>query len=141
MQSNQILSNPNPKTHQNKLGIMGCLACRSNPCNWRPVIDPASAKERSKEIDEEIERVRSDPFAESFSSSVPLCVQLANETSRKFKREDLLDELYGEGERSLFNLFYIYNLISHSLSVSLPLSLSLFLFFSLSHFLSISCNP
>lgn len=75
----------------NKLGVLGCLACRSNPCKWEPTVDEEVCTLRKKELMDEIERVRSDTECLVWDSTVPLSAQLGGGIS--FSREDILHEL------------------------------------------------
>jgi hypothetical protein len=75
----------------NALGVMGCLACRSNPCKWEPTVDEDVCTARKKELLDEIERVRSDTECIVWESTVALSAQLGGGMS--FTRQDLLDEL------------------------------------------------
>ena len=75
----------------NELGVLGCLACRSNPCKWEPTIDEETCAARKKDLLAEIERVRADPECDVWESTVALSSQLGGGLS--FNRQDLLDEL------------------------------------------------
>ena len=79
---------------QNKLGAMGCLACRTNPCSWKSSIDEPSLLARKKQIDAELDRVRADPEATTFESTVALGAQQGGNT--KYFRADLISELMYE---------------------------------------------
>ncbi len=78
----------------NQLGFGGCLACRSNPCQWKPCVDEATVKERIAILDKEAERVRLDKDSRTIISDIALSAQLGG--NRVFKRLDLLDELSTE---------------------------------------------
>eukprot|EP01041_Mallomonas_annulata_P002218 gene2218-4307_t len=79
---------------QNQLGVNACLACRSNPCKWKPFIDTVSLQARRKVLDAEVDRVRSNPGLMTFESVVALGAQQGGNI--KYRREDLLDELVYE---------------------------------------------
>lgn len=78
----------------NSLGRGGCLACRSNPCKWKPCVDVEAVTERKKVLDKEMERVRLDRDSHVITSDVCLSAQQGG--NRVFKRLDLLDELNSE---------------------------------------------
>ena len=77
-----------------QLGYGGCLACRSNPCQWDPCVDVDIVNERKKLLDQEAERVRLDKDSETIESDICMSAQLGG--NRIFKRLDLLDELAQE---------------------------------------------
>ena len=79
---------------QNALGRGGCIACRSNPCSWKPSVDVEKVKARKQELDRELERVRLDRDTHVIQSDVCLSAQMGG--NRVFKRNDLLDELNTE---------------------------------------------
>jgi len=78
----------------NQLGFGGCLACRSNPCQWKACVDTETVGERIKILDKESERVRLDKDSRTIISDIALSAQLGG--NRIFKRLDLLDELSTE---------------------------------------------
>jgi len=78
----------------NQLGFGGCLACRSNPCQWKACVDSDTVGERIKILDKEAERVRLDKDSRTIISDIALSAQLGG--NRIFKRLDLLDELSTE---------------------------------------------
>ena len=78
----------------NQLGIGGCLACRTNPCKWKPSVDEAIVGDRKKLLDKELERVRLDKDSPVIESEVCLSAQLGG--NKIFKRMDLLEELTAE---------------------------------------------
>lgn len=76
------------------LGNGSCLACKSKTCHWEPGIDYDLVEKRSKELKNEIERIRKDKHSKIFESYV--CFSAQNGGNRIFKKQDLLDELYSE---------------------------------------------
>lgn len=79
---------------QNALGRGGCIACRTNPCSWKPCVDVELVSQRKKELDKELERVRLDRDSHVITSDVCLSAHMGG--NRVFKRMDLLDELNTE---------------------------------------------
>lgn len=76
------------------LGAGGCVACRNNPCLWRPCIDIEVCLQRSHVLEDEIRRVKVDPLSTLFESTVCLSAELGGET--KFNRANLIYELQRE---------------------------------------------
>ena len=78
-----------------EIGAAGiCLACRTKSCQWEACIDEEPCKQRMRELELELERVKFDKETKVFTSLVTLSAQLGGNT--KFRRKDLLTELASE---------------------------------------------
>ena len=78
----------------NQLGLGGCLACRTSPCQWETSVDEEILSKRIHEVEKEVERVRADKDSAVFESEITLSAQLGGNS--KFTRAELLDDLEGE---------------------------------------------
>jgi hypothetical protein len=77
-----------------ELGTGSCLACRTKRCRWETTVDREVCIQRNQEIDNEIERIRTNRDDSIFESHVALSSQLGGNPI--FRREDLLFELNQE---------------------------------------------
>ncbi len=60
---------------QNYLGRGGCVACRSNPCKWKPCVNVEIVQTRKNELEKEMERVRADRDSNVITSDICLSAQ------------------------------------------------------------------
>lgn len=74
-----------------KLGVGGCMACRTNPCSWKPPYDHAACKERKESVDKEMTRVKLARDQHIFESMIAWSAFNGGNTT--FTRHDLLHEL------------------------------------------------
>lgn len=74
-----------------ELGEGACLACRTKVCEWSPTVDEEACKSRLIEVNQELDRVRSDPDVPTFTSVIALSSQLGG--GIVYEREDLINEL------------------------------------------------
>ena len=73
-----------------ELGKGGCIACRSNPCKWRPTVDMDACTHRVEEIEAETRRIKNIMDSDIIESTVCLMAQLGG-TSVFSKPEVLWD--------------------------------------------------
>ncbi len=79
---------------KSQLGVGCCLACRTRRCRWESSVDYDIIDKRKQEIDNEIERVRTNRHDNVFESHIALSAQLGGNSI--FRRDDLLYELNAE---------------------------------------------
>jgi hypothetical protein len=79
----------------NSLGAGACISCRAAPCHHKPYADLKYIKNRTRVLDDELERVRLEEDRLVFESSVPLSTHVPGGNTH-FRRDDLLNELSNE---------------------------------------------
>ena len=77
-----------------ELGQGGCIACRSNPCQWRPSADIEACTARVQEVEAEAKRIRNINDKAVVESTVCLMAQLGGESV--FSKTEVLWDLESE---------------------------------------------
>ncbi|GLE03095.1 hypothetical protein PINS_up011974 [Pythium insidiosum] len=80
---------------EQELGVGGCMACRSNPCQWKPYLEEShiTIQRRIEALQEELERVKRASEAVLTSTVCMTAVKAGNREGVTLRKSDLFDEL------------------------------------------------
>ncbi|RLN72423.1 hypothetical protein BBJ28_00015214 [Nothophytophthora sp. Chile5] len=79
---------------EQELGVGGCMACRTNPCEWKPFLEEShvTIQDRMGVIQDELERVKRCPDL-AIASSVCMAAVKSGSHAVTLRKSDLFDEL------------------------------------------------